>query len=171
MTIKEEMIEENTAVNGADVGTHLSTTDSEINAYKSMNEITPIFIAPLPIDIIQQLQRNNSISNNIITSLPTATTSNVSPALQQEVKSTILTPEEKRQRRLWRNRVAAKECRKKKKLYIHDMEGTIERLTKENDDLRKQVDELKAKMSNLPILDENYRLIKEVEKLNAQLKG
>ncbi|KAG0174289.1 hypothetical protein DFQ28_002673 [Apophysomyces sp. BC1034] len=81
-----------------------------------------------------------------------------------------LSNDERRQRRLLRNRVAAKECRKKKKLYIHDMEEKIQRLEEENSRMRKQVEELTVKLSMGDIHNtESYRLMKEVEELNAKL--
>ncbi|KAI8144950.1 hypothetical protein BJV82DRAFT_577778 [Fennellomyces sp. T-0311] len=79
--------------------------------------------------------------------------------------------DERRQRRLLRNRMAAKECRKKKKQYIQDMEDKIKHLEEENARLHKQVDELNAKMA-LGVMQnssESYRLMKEVEELNAKL--
>lgn len=129
-------------------------TDSNLNPYKSL---TPIIITPLSINILEQLQQRTENDSNMITSLPSGAM--ISPSLLQVDKPKNLSPEEKRQRRLWRNRLAAKECRKKKKLYIHDMEGTIKRLTNENLNLRNQVNELKAQVAALP----------KLETLNAQL--
>ncbi|KAJ1672961.1 hypothetical protein EV182_006156, partial [Spiromyces aspiralis] len=70
-----------------------------------------------------------------------------------------LTPEERRARRLQRNRLAAKECRQKKKQYIKDLEERVEYLEKENMQLRKELDEMNAKLTlgvmrtgNTPIL-------------------
>ncbi|KAI7908279.1 uncharacterized protein BX663DRAFT_493648 [Cokeromyces recurvatus] len=82
-----------------------------------------------------------------------------------------LSNDERRQRRLLRNRVAAKECRKKKKQHIQDMEEKIVRLEEENAKLVKEVEELKEKLSSLNSMQgsESYRLMKEVEELNAKL--
>lgn len=80
------------------------------------------------------------------------------------------TNEERRQRRLLRNRVAAKECRKKKKAYIQELQDTCARLQEENGRLYKEVEELNAKLTlGAMRIDENVRLIKEVEELNAKL--
>ncbi|KAG0236738.1 hypothetical protein B0O80DRAFT_433592 [Mortierella sp. GBAus27b] len=80
------------------------------------------------------------------------------------------TNEERRQRRLLRNRVAAKECRKKKKAYIQELQDTCTRLQEENTRLYKEVEELNAKLTlGAMRIDENVRLIKEVEELNAKL--
>ncbi|KAG0237121.1 hypothetical protein BGW42_001697 [Actinomortierella wolfii] len=81
-----------------------------------------------------------------------------------------MTNEERRQRRLLRNRMAAKECRKKKKAYVQELEDTVQRLKEENVRLHKEVEELNAKLTlGAMRIDENYRLIREVEKLNAKL--
>ena len=81
-----------------------------------------------------------------------------------------MTNEERRQRRLLRNRVAAKECRKKKKAYVTELQDTCARLQEENSRLYKEVEELNAKLTlGAMRIDENVRLIKEVEELNAKL--
>ncbi|KAF9974359.1 hypothetical protein BGZ73_002245 [Actinomortierella ambigua] len=81
-----------------------------------------------------------------------------------------MTNDERRQRRLLRNRMAAKECRKKKKAYVAELEDTVQRLKEENSRLHKEVEELNAKLTlGAMRIDENYRLIQEVEKLNAKL--
>ncbi|ORY92304.1 hypothetical protein BCR43DRAFT_498143 [Syncephalastrum racemosum] len=84
-----------------------------------------------------------------------------------------LSNDERRQRRLLRNRMAAKECRKKKKQYIQEMEDKILHLEEENTRLKNQVEELNAKLALGAIqgTSESYRLMKEVEELNAKLGG
>ncbi|KAK9766883.1 hypothetical protein K7432_003706 [Basidiobolus ranarum] len=58
-----------------------------------------------------------------------------------------LTDEERRQRRLIRNREAAKECRKKKKLYVSELEEKVQKLEDDNDRLHREVQELQAKLT------------------------
>ncbi|ORX90954.1 hypothetical protein K493DRAFT_317606 [Basidiobolus meristosporus CBS 931.73] len=58
-----------------------------------------------------------------------------------------LTEEERRQRRLIRNREAAKECRKKKKLYVSELEEKVQKLEDDNDRLHREVQELQAKLT------------------------
>lgn len=58
-----------------------------------------------------------------------------------------LTLDERRARRLQRNRLAAKECRQKKKAYITNLESQVSDLKEENAELRKEVDELNAKLT------------------------
>ncbi|KAI8343470.1 hypothetical protein BC941DRAFT_411511 [Chlamydoabsidia padenii] len=78
--------------------------------------------------------------------------------------------DERRQRRLLRNRVAAKECRKKKKQYIQDLEDKITRLEEDNANLKKQLDNANNKLALSTMQgSESYRLMKEVEELNAKL--
>ncbi|KAJ1823422.1 hypothetical protein LPJ56_002987, partial [Coemansia sp. RSA 2599] len=58
-----------------------------------------------------------------------------------------LTPDERRARRLQRNRLAAKECRQKKKAYIGNLETQVAELQTENARLRKEIEELHAKLT------------------------
>ncbi|KAJ1735664.1 hypothetical protein LPJ61_000422 [Coemansia biformis] len=58
-----------------------------------------------------------------------------------------LTADERRARRLQRNRLAAKECRQKKKVYIHSLEEHVSTLQDENARLRKEIKELNAKLT------------------------
>ncbi|KAK4517344.1 uncharacterized protein ATC70_000679 [Mucor velutinosus] len=155
--------------------------------------ITPLNIHNLPANILQHLQQQNL--GNVITTFATAThhssdekipttlipsntttTATASSLLDANDKSTNknLTADERRQRRLWRNRVAAKECRKKKKQYVHELEETITRLESENSALRKQVENIKIKVAKKdqeqqPSPLDNFKLMKQVEELNAKL--
>ncbi|KAJ1835321.1 hypothetical protein LPJ63_001209 [Coemansia sp. RSA 2711] len=58
-----------------------------------------------------------------------------------------LTADERRARRLQRNRLAAKECRQKKKAYIQNLEDQVSSLQDENAQLRKDIEELNAKLT------------------------
>ncbi|KAJ2490746.1 hypothetical protein IWW37_002849 [Coemansia sp. RSA 2050] len=58
-----------------------------------------------------------------------------------------LTPDERRARRLQRNRLAAKECRQKKKAYINNLESQVCDLQEENSQLRKEIEELNARLT------------------------
>ncbi|KAJ1768980.1 hypothetical protein LPJ74_004410 [Coemansia sp. RSA 1843] len=58
-----------------------------------------------------------------------------------------LTADERRARRLQRNRLAAKECRQKKKAYITNLEDQVHDLNEENSRLRKEIEELNAKLT------------------------
>ncbi|KAJ1838044.1 hypothetical protein LPJ73_007201, partial [Coemansia sp. RSA 2703] len=58
-----------------------------------------------------------------------------------------LTADERRARRLQRNRLAAKECRQKKKAYIGNLEAQVCDLQEENAMLRKELEELNAKLT------------------------
>ncbi|KAI9506041.1 hypothetical protein BX070DRAFT_219239 [Coemansia spiralis] len=58
-----------------------------------------------------------------------------------------LTADERRARRLQRNRLAAKECRQKKKAYIQNLEDQVHDLRKDNERLRKEIEELNAKLT------------------------
>ena len=150
------------------------------------NIISPISLENLPLNIVEQLKKgllSQTIAPHLFfnqpappppnhTMLPTDpnTTTN-----KKDTKPKVLSPDERRQRRLLRNRLAAKDCRKKKKEYVQHMEETITRLEKEKVALTNQIDELKEKIALLPdkqvIMEseDNYKLMKEVEELNAKL--
>ncbi|KAJ1983066.1 hypothetical protein H4R34_001488 [Dimargaris verticillata] len=55
--------------------------------------------------------------------------------------------DDRRQRRLLRNRIAAKECRRKKKQYIQGLEDQIECLSEELAKARKELEEANAKLT------------------------
>ncbi|KAI8095090.1 uncharacterized protein B0P05DRAFT_524648 [Gilbertella persicaria] len=115
----------------------------------------------IPQDVLRQLQELFTIS-------PLPNSASVSPSLLLQ-KPKHLTADERHQRRLWRNRLAAKECRKKKKEYIVQLENTVTRLQSENTSLRKQAEDLRQKVAVMNPSDDNVRLIKEVELLNTGL--
>ncbi|CAG8630618.1 3476_t:CDS:1 [Paraglomus occultum] len=93
-----------------------------------------------------------------------------SPGGKRNTSLRNLTNDERRQRRLLRNRVAAKECRRKKKAYVAELEEKVARLETENNRLQKLVEELNAKITLSAMrIDDNVRLIKEVEELNTKL--
>lgn len=69
-----------------------------------------------------------------------------------------LTQEERKARRLQKNGLAAKECRKKKKLYLRQLEDKCAHLEEENIRLMNHIDELNGKVSQLPPEDCEMRL-------------
>ncbi|KAG0260204.1 hypothetical protein BG011_002081 [Mortierella polycephala] len=127
----------------------------------------------------QQHEEQQEAVHGILASMPSAaenaaendsSSSHDDDALSGKRTSRNMTNDERRQRRLLRNRVAAKECRKKKKAYVTELQDTCARLQEENARLYKEVEELNAKLTlGAMRIDENVRLIKEVEELNAKL--
>lgn len=69
------------------------------------------------------------------------------PATPTSSGTLHMTPEERRRRRLERNRLAARECRQKKKVYVQELEDRMERMESENRRLRKEIEELNAKLT------------------------
>ncbi|CAG8469264.1 9455_t:CDS:1 [Paraglomus brasilianum] len=145
----------------------------------------PIAVAPMP--------NMNALTNNVISSQSQGIPANMdeflqnaaavvqaaqaqqvqpeaSPGSKRNTSLRNLTNDERRQRRLLRNRVAAKECRRKKKAYVAELEEKVARLETENSRLQKLVEELNAKITLSAMrIDDNVRLIKEVEELNTKL--
>ncbi|KAH8552236.1 hypothetical protein BGW37DRAFT_411677, partial [Umbelopsis sp. PMI_123] len=137
--------------------------------------VSPIAVPALTSSLLQSLQ-----GGSVITSLPGPPhltgnlradgTGEVDGGDKRTSSTRNLTNDERRQRRLYRNRVAAKECRKKKKASIQNMEERVHQLEEENENLRKELDEINAKLSMGAMQgSDSYRLMKEVEELNAKL--
>ncbi|KAG2182613.1 hypothetical protein INT44_005592 [Umbelopsis vinacea] len=137
--------------------------------------VSPIAVPGLTSSLLQSLQ-----GGSVITSLPGPPhlsgnlrgdgTGDVDGGDKRTSSTRNLTNDERRQRRLYRNRVAAKECRKKKKASIQSMEERVHQLEEENDNLRKELDEINAKLAMGSMQgSDSYRLMKEVEELNAKL--
>lgn len=114
-----------------------------------------------------------SITTSTTSTTTAITSTSTKKSSTNENKETKgLTADERRQRRLLRNRLAAKDCRRKKKEYIQSMQDTITRLETEKEALKSQIQDLKDKISKLPHeipIDDNYKLMKEVTELNAKL--
>ncbi|KAI9470612.1 MAG: hypothetical protein EXX96DRAFT_458646, partial [Benjaminiella poitrasii] len=131
--------------------------------------VSPIPVPNLATNFFQQLQQSGNPNNGVVADGTGSLVEDSQGAKRSNTRT--LSNDERRQRRLLRNRVAAKECRKKKKQHIQDMEEKIVRLEEENAKLANEVEELKEKLSSLSSMQgsESYRLMKEVEELNAKL--
>ncbi|GBC04052.1 hypothetical protein RclHR1_05490015 [Rhizophagus clarus] len=85
-------------------------------------------------------------------------------------KSQSISESERQRRRLERNRVAARQCRERKKVYVSNLESKVTRLEEENAKLRCEVLELNAKLQQNPVdVQENERLHILTEELKARL--
>ncbi|GAB5587051.1 X-box-binding protein 1 [Umbelopsis nana] len=136
--------------------------------------VSPIAVPGLTTSLLQSLQ-----GGSVITSLPGPPhlTGNMrqdgtgeEDVDKRSSGTRNLTNDERRQRRLFRNRVAAKECRKKKKASIQNMEERIQQLEEENERLQKELEDVNAKLALGAMQgSDSYRLMKEVEELNAKL--
>lgn len=132
--------------------THHPTSSLTLFAHSFIN---PFILTTIPLSLIEPVQEEG--------------TSDTTESSTESRPVKDLSAEERRQRRLWRNRIAAKECRKKKKMYIEDLKTKIQQLQEHNDSLRKEAAELKEKLSFFDS-EETFKLIKEVEVLNAKLR-
>ncbi|CAJ0869832.1 7947_t:CDS:2 [Entrophospora sp. SA101] len=56
-----------------------------------------------------------------------------------------------RKRKLERNRIAAKQCRERKKIYVAKLESKVTRLEEENAHLRRELDELNTRLQFNPV--------------------
>ncbi|KAF9915576.1 hypothetical protein BX616_005834 [Lobosporangium transversale] len=124
---------------------------------------------------VQESETTQGILASVPATTESASANDAAAILEDDVlngkrTSRDMSNEERRQRRLLRNRVAAKECRKKKKAYVNELQDTCTRLQEENARLYKEIEELNAKLTLSAMrIDENVRLIKEVEQLSAKL--
>ncbi|ORZ05768.1 hypothetical protein BCR42DRAFT_496524 [Absidia repens] len=135
-----------------------STLDIQINDVKTVNNDNDTTTS------------TGTAASSISPSSSTAPTTSSPDAAVAAAAARHMSNDERRQRRLLRNRVAAKECRKKKKQYIQDMEDKIARLEEENATLQRQLEDAKNKLAFSTMEGpESYRLMKEVEELNAKL--
>ncbi|CAH1758249.1 16516_t:CDS:10 [Entrophospora sp. SA101] len=91
------------------------------------------------------------------------------PTIQTNSQSTIL-EEERQKRRLERNRIAARQCRERKKVYVANLESKVTRLEDENLYLREQLAELNTRLQYSPMdVQECLRLYMMVEDLKSKL--
>ncbi|CAJ0763498.1 2335_t:CDS:1, partial [Entrophospora sp. SA101] len=71
--------------------------------------------------------------------------------LTAQTKSQSTIPDiECRKRKLERNRIAAKQCRERKKIYVAKLESKVTRLEEENAHLRRELDELNTRLQFNP---------------------
>nr|CAG8444763.1 14544_t:CDS:2 [Entrophospora candida] len=72
--------------------------------------------------------------------------------LTAQTKSQSTIPDiECRKRKLERNRIAAKQCRERKKIYVAKLESKVTRLEEENAHLRRELDELNTRLQFNPV--------------------
>eukprot|EP01129_Flabellula_baltica_P003376 TRINITY_DN1314_c0_g1_i1.p1 TRINITY_DN1314_c0_g1~~TRINITY_DN1314_c0_g1_i1.p1 ORF type:complete len:423 (-),score=103.62 TRINITY_DN1314_c0_g1_i1:105-1373(-) len=74
----------------------------------------------------------------------------------------------KRQRRLIKNREYAQEARKKKKQYVNEMEGRVNELTDENDQLKARVEELEMEVGMLRNKISEYEKIHDTSSTTSE---
>ncbi|RHZ54177.1 hypothetical protein Glove_429g29 [Diversispora epigaea] len=181
-------IEENAAAllsSAQQINTLQVTVESPPNQqFESLSSSTTSTMAnsvSSPIAVDPSLSSSQSITSPLHTNMgdflnnsATATTqiqSQENNSSGKRSNSRNLSNDERRQRRLLRNRVAAKECRRKKKLYVADLEEKVTRLEEENIRLHKEVEELNSKLGQCTIrTEDNVRLQKELEELKAKLE-
>ncbi|CAJ0761849.1 10601_t:CDS:2 [Entrophospora sp. SA101] len=101
---------------------------------------------------------NSTTHETLITNSIFAHSSPPPPQQQQErnltaqTKSQSTIPDiECRKRKLERNRIAAKQCRERKKIYVAKLESKVTRLEEENAHLRRELDELNTRLQFNPV--------------------
>ncbi|CAG8528313.1 16972_t:CDS:2, partial [Racocetra fulgida] len=110
-------------------------------------------------------------------SVPVQTNSHSLPTLHypitnQPIKTQAVSEEERHRRRLERNRIAARQCRERKKAYVTNLETRVTRLEEENSRLRQQLGNLQTKLSYCPAeVQETLRLYCLVEDLKERLSN
>ncbi|CAG8685046.1 16013_t:CDS:1 [Dentiscutata erythropus] len=94
------------------------------------------------------------------------------PITNQQIKTQAVSEEERHRRRLERNRIAARQCRERKKAYVTNLETRVTRLEEENSRLRQQLGNLQTKLSYCPAeVQETLRLYCLVEDLKERLSN
>ena len=110
-------------------------------------------VANLPLGTIPQLTlpgvSNVPQHSSAVQVQPNVPQTSILRAPVSVASSRRITATERKQQRLIRNREAAKECRKKRKMYVQDLERRLQELTLENDQLRKQVQQLQSRVQHV----------------------
>ncbi|CAG8642746.1 14559_t:CDS:2, partial [Racocetra fulgida] len=116
----------------------------------SNNNIHPPHLPPLNLPKKLENQPQSHTSSTSSSPEPTSHCHQVQPSENNNDEDNetkrVKTLEEKRAIRLERNRIAAKECRERKKAYVLNLERRATQMEKENSVLRKRVHELKAQL-------------------------
>lgn len=117
------------------------------------------------------INSNNSNNSNIVTTIISSserTKNNNNHNSSSNNKNHELLLKERHALRLERNRIAAKECRERRKEYITKLETKVGRFEKENEILRKQIHEVKIKIE---LLEKGMLERKELEQIVKKLQG
>ncbi|CAI2169578.1 18986_t:CDS:2 [Funneliformis geosporum] len=95
------------------------------------------------------------------------------PFLRYNQKKQLPISEEERQkRRLERNRIAAKQCRERKKVYVANLESKVTRLEEDNERLCRELTELNTKLlQHTLVIQEGVKLHMLTEELEARLNN
>ncbi|ORY04924.1 hypothetical protein K493DRAFT_345336 [Basidiobolus meristosporus CBS 931.73] len=109
-----------------------------------LTNTTPTVSLPRPIPMLGQESNGEPGGSTLLES----STEEINPASGLGSSSRGLSSDERKQRRLMRNRLAAKECRKKKKAYVTELEDKAQRLENENIRLKQEVEKLVAKLGS-----------------------
>ncbi|CAG8553368.1 10182_t:CDS:2 [Funneliformis caledonium] len=89
---------------------------------------------------------------------------------QRKQQQQSISEEERQKRRLERNRIAAKQCRERKKVYVANLESKVTRLEEENERLCRELAELNTKLQQQTlVIQEGVRLHMLTEELEARL--
>ncbi|CAG8679652.1 22533_t:CDS:1 [Cetraspora pellucida] len=157
--------------------THATTTMNhqhvlrhhQIGHHQHEHQTSETQVTQQPQPIIQQL--------SVPLSVPIQTNSHNLPTLHypitnQPIKTQAVSEEERHRRRLERNRIAARQCRERKKAYVTNLETRVTRLEEENSRLRQQLGNLQTKLSYCPAeVQETLRLYCLVEDLKERLSN
>ncbi|KAI8143485.1 hypothetical protein BJV82DRAFT_610627 [Fennellomyces sp. T-0311] len=117
------------------------------------------FVAP---DMLQQQNGSSTVSDDIpdVKIAPAPRVDELKRTKAVKRKSSLMDDypdnEGRRQRRLLRNRIAAKECREKKKQHIQTLTKRIQQLETENEQLREQLRELNEKLDRFSQMNDTH---------------
>ncbi|CAG8776332.1 28033_t:CDS:1 [Gigaspora margarita] len=144
--------------------THATTMNHQhILRHHQIGQSSETQVTQQPHPILQQL----SVQTNSH-SIPTLHY----PITNQQIKTQAVSEEERHRRRLERNRIAARQCRERKKAYVTNLETRVTRLEEENSRLRQQLGNLQTKLSYCPAeVQETLRLYCLVEDLKERLSN
>ncbi|RHZ82665.1 hypothetical protein Glove_106g51 [Diversispora epigaea] len=112
-----------------------------------------------PTNTIRHLSANSDINYN-----------QNNPSINNTTQA--VTEEERHRRRLDRNRIAARQCRERKKVYVTNLESRVTILEAENTKLRQELTTLHSRLQYCPAdVQESMRLYMLMEDLKEKLNG
>jgi hypothetical protein len=155
----------------------IATTSPSTNA-KIANDVStsPSVIKNVKV-VPSSSNTSSSATKKVVSSLP-STSSSTDVEDVKVISSLSITPScanstspvDKRFQRLERNRLAARECRERRKAYILNLENKTNRLEDDNLILRQKIQELTAKLELMQYINQdNIRLEKLVKELKEKV--
>ncbi|CAG8496285.1 11994_t:CDS:2 [Diversispora eburnea] len=155
-------VKANVTVNNTHRNQNFQLIQSIVNqpppSFNPINPINPINQPTNTINTIRHLSLSANSNINYNQNNPSVNTT-----------TQAVTEEERHRRRLDRNRIAARQCRERKKAYVTNLESRVTSLEAENTKLRQELTTLHSRLQYCPVdVQESMRLYMLVEDLKEK---